>query len=84
MTVPMIKAVKPINDMNLIVSFDGEIIKKYDVKRLFDKFPIFKELQNNKLFENVQIEVGGIAVVWNEEIDLSRYEIWNNGEDYIE
>ena len=27
------------------------------------------------------MDVGGFGIVWNKDIDLSRYEIWYNGED---
>ena len=84
MEVPRIIEVKPIDDMQLIVCFDGDIKKIYDVKKLFHIFPIFKELEDSNLFNSVKVEIGGIAIIWNENIDLSRYEIWNNGEDYIE
>ena len=84
MEVPRMVDVKPIEDVVLIVTFEGGMIKKYDVKRLFSKWPIFKELQNNQLFEKVKVDVGGFGIVWNKDIDLSYYEIWDNGEDYIE
>jgi len=81
MDMPKIIEVKPIDDMNLLVSFDGGIVKKYDVKKLWDELPIFKNLQDKLLFESVKVEVGGVAIVWNDEIDLARYEIWENGEE---
>ena len=84
MEVPKMIDVKPIDDMNLIVYFDGGVIKKYDVKKLFSRFPIFKELQDNKLFELVKIDIGGFGLVWNDNIDLSYYEIWDNGENFKE
>jgi len=84
MKVPRMVGVCPVDDMNIIVTFDGDIKKKYDIKRLFDKFPIFRELQNEELFKRVIVDVGGFGVVWNEYIDLSRYEIWENGEDFVE
>lgn len=30
-------------------------------------------------YKNVRIEQGGYAVSWNEEIDISKYELWVNG-----
>ena len=84
MDMPRIIDVKPINNMNLIVYFDGGIVKKYDVKQLFSEIPVFKELQDNALFNSVRVEVGGVAIIWNKDIDLARYEIWTNGEDYTE
>lgn len=28
---------------------------------------------------NVQVEEGGYAIYWNEDIDISEYELWKNG-----
>ena len=84
MEVPIMTDVKPIEDMNLIVYFEDGTIKKYDIKQLFDELPLFKELQKNDLFNKVKVDIGGFGLVWNAKIDLSRYEIWINGEDYTE
>ncbi|MCL2355374.1 MAG: DUF2442 domain-containing protein [Oscillospiraceae bacterium] len=80
MDIPKIVDVKPIDDLNLIITFDGGIVKRYDVKKLFNELPVFKQLENKELFESVRVEVGGVAIVWNDDIDLAEYEIWKNGE----
>ena len=28
---------------------------------------------------SVTVELGGYAVVWNKDIDISEYELWSNG-----
>ena len=38
-----------------------------------------KGLKDEKLFNCAKVDVGGYAIIWNEEIDLSSEEIWNNG-----
>ena len=63
----------------LIVKFENGIEKQYDIKILMNKFEVFKELNNEILFKNVKIDVGGYGITWNENIDLSSEEIWNNG-----
>jgi len=30
-------------------------------------------------FKNFKIESGGYGLVWNEDIDISEYELWKNG-----
>jgi hypothetical protein len=30
-------------------------------------------------FKNVKVEQGGYAVSWNDDIDISEYELWCNG-----
>jgi hypothetical protein len=39
---------------------------------------MFAPLENRAFFKNVQIETGGYAVSWNEDIDISEYELWVN------
>ena len=80
MEVPKITDVKAIDNMNILVSFDEGTVKKYDLKILYDKFPVFKSLEGNPLFKLVKVEVGGVAIAWNDDIDLSRYDIWFEGE----
>ena len=50
------------------------------MKQLFDKWQEFKILENNEiLFSNVKVDVGGYGISWNEEIDLSCNELWERG-----
>jgi hypothetical protein len=41
--------------------------------------PTFQPLQDVTLFNAVHIANGGYGVIWNEEIDLSEYELWMKG-----
>lgn len=77
--IPKIKEVRPISDLILIVRFDNNITKKYDVKPLLSRYPVFQNLKNPELFKKAVVGGGGYGIVWNEEIDLSEYEIWQNG-----
>lgn len=74
-----IKSVKPLKDMILEVIFNNGISKKYDMKILLKKYEMFKDLENEKLFNCARVDVGGYGIIWNEGIDLSSEEIWNNG-----
>lgn len=71
--------VKPKDNFILIVKFENGIEKQYDIKILMNKFEVFKELNNELLFKKVKLDVGGYGISWNENIDLSSEEIWNNG-----
>jgi len=77
--IPRIKEVIPMNDLLLLVKFDDDTSKQYDVKPLLAKYPVFQALKNPELFKKVAVDCGGFGIAWNEEIDLSEYEIWNNG-----
>ncbi|NJO51460.1 MAG: DUF2442 domain-containing protein, partial [Leptolyngbyaceae cyanobacterium RM2_2_4] len=41
--------------------------------------PMFSLLRQPAFFRNFKVEPGGYAIVWNEEIDISEYELWKNG-----
>ncbi len=75
-----VKAVTPLADFYLLVSFESGVQKQYDLKKLFPKWENFKSLtQVTGLFEQVRVEPGGYAVSWNDELDLSSNELYHNG-----
>jgi len=74
-----VKDVKPLEDMCLLVHFENEIVKKYDIKQLLAQFPIYERLKNEELFKLVKVDCGGCAVAWNEDIDISEVELWEGG-----
>ncbi len=75
-----IKDVMPLEDFNLSVQFSEGVTKIYDVKPLFEKIPVFKELKDKPLsFYDVVVDTGGYGIVWNDDIDLSCDELWANG-----
>ena len=76
-----VKDVFPLKNMLLRVVFDNDIIKTYDVNQLIGTFPIYKELVgNDPLFNQVHVDCCGYAIAWNEDIDISETELWENGE----
>ena len=77
-----IKSVYALPDYKLSVEFSEGITKIYDVKPLFEEIPIFAELErHSELFASVSVDVGGYGIVWNDELDLSCDELWENGND---
>lgn len=75
-----VKEVSALDKYCLEVIFINNTKKIYDVKRLFSKWPIFNDLKNIKgLFKNVKVDTGGYGVFWNDELDLSSEELWDNG-----
>lgn len=76
---PKIKKIK-VNSQQyiLLVLFDNGIVKEIDFKeKLQDDF--FNDLENKTLFEQAQVDSGGYGVSWNDDIDISEYELWNIG-----
>ncbi len=75
-----VKNVIPLDDYILKVTFEDNVIKFYDIKPLFEKWNIFKSLITTKgLFKQVKVDTGGYGIYWNDEIDLSCNELWENG-----
>lgn len=77
--IPKIKSVIPLDNMVILVFFDNGIKKQYDIKQLTTRFPVFNELKKNSLFKLVHVDCGGYGISWNDYLDLSEYEIWDNG-----
>ena len=76
-----VKEVQPLTAFWLLVSFDTGEKKRYNVEPLFDKWEVFKQIADVKgLFEQVKVDTGGYGISWNDDIDLSCNELWNNGE----
>jgi len=74
-----VKNVKPLDNYILEITFQDDTIKYYDVSKLFEKWNIFQSLINIKgLFEQVKVDNGGYGISWNDDIDLSCNELWEN------
>ncbi len=80
MNIPKILFVRPLENYKLMIEFSNHECRQYDVKPLLQK-EMFSPLKNRAFFNNVKIEQGGYAINWNENIDISEYELWINGED---
>lgn len=74
-----VKSVTPLNDMNLLVGFENGIFKKFDVKPIIKDYPEFEALREPALFQMVRVEPGGYGIAWNEDLDCSEGELWENG-----
>ena len=74
-----VKEVAALPDMKLSVQFANGVTKLYDVRPLMARFPVFEALQDDALFNSVEVDQGGYGIVWNDEIDLSCDELWENG-----
>ncbi len=77
-----VKSVFPLDDYKLLVQFCVGVTKVYDVKPLFEWKDVFKTLKENNLFYDVVVDVGGYGVSWNDNVDLSCDELWENGQEF--
>ncbi len=75
-----VKAVQPLDNYILLILFENGQRKHYDLKPLFDKYKAFNALQTvNGLYRLVSVDMGGYGISWNDEIDISCNELYNNG-----
>ena len=78
MNAPSVKSVKPVTKRRLLVTFVNRIQKIYGCNGIMH-LDRFRLLQNEAFFKMAAVDPGGYGVSWNDEIDLSEYELWNNG-----
>ena len=75
-----IKAVQPLDNFTLLVCFQNGIEKKYDIRKLYSVFPQFQVLEmDEELFQKVQVDIGGFGISWNDDLDLSAEDLWEDG-----
>jgi hypothetical protein len=82
MKVPKIVSAEAIDNSTLIVEFSNGDRKQYNISKLLEK-PMFSPLKNPSFFRGFQVDAGGYGIAWNDEIDLSEYELWQNGMDVV-
>jgi len=75
---PRIKYLEPLSGYRLFLIFDNGEIKVYSLAERLQT-PAFRALQDEALFNTAHIANGGYGVIWNDEIDLSEYELWMKG-----
>ena len=79
--------VKFLEDVTLEMTFqDGKVIR-YDMSKMFDKYPQLEELRRNReLFASGHLDLTGFAVIWNDDLDFDATSIYDDGElvDIIE
>jgi hypothetical protein len=78
MNAPKIKSATPLKDRRLLVTFGNGVQKIYDCQRILN-LERFQLLKHEAFFKAVTVDPGGYGVSWNDEADLSEYELWNNG-----
>lgn len=78
MSTPKIKAVTPPEGKRLLVTFVNGVQKVYDCQGIL-QLDRFQLLRNEAFFKAVAVDPGGYGVSWNDQMDLSEYELWHNG-----
>ena len=73
-----IKNVTPLKDFKLSIQFAEGITKIYDMKKLIENNKIFADLKDINLFNSAEVDIGGYGVIWNDDIDISCDELFEN------
>ena len=75
-----VQAVKPLDDMMMIVTFSSGEKRLYDATQLL-AFPAFQPLKDESVFKNVKVEYG--VVTWNDgAIDIAPETMYENSYEY--
>ena len=74
-----VKDVFALPKMKLSVQFADGTTKVYNVAPLLDRIGVFERLRDEGLFAAVEVDAGGYGIVWNDDLDLSCDELWDNG-----
>ena len=75
---PRVISVFPRSNKRLLVTFDNGVRKLYDCSPLLET-ETFSPLKEDWLFRSVRTDLSGYGISWNDELDLSESELWENG-----
>ena len=74
-----IKNVQPYPGRRILVELEK---KHYDIRGAAAQWEAFWALLTDKeLFAQVQVDTGGYGISWNEDLELSCHELYQNGVD---
>jgi hypothetical protein len=77
--VPRIASARVLAGFVLRVEFEGGETRDYDVGPLLSRDP-FTLLREPALFRAFAVDLNGHAVVWNDDIDIAAYELFQGGQ----
>ena len=74
-----VKDVKTVDDYKLILTFEDDSVRIFDIKPLLRK-GVFKELKDEKLFKTVKVSFDSIE--WANGIDVDPETLYEDGVPY--
>ena len=77
-----IQSVKSLENKKLLVKFENGVEKIYDCSQLLH-LDVFQLLKNEAFFKSVKVDAGGYGISWNDDMDLSEYELWVNSKEFV-
>lgn len=70
---------KPLEGTVLEMTFQDGLVKRYDMRTLFPKYPQLKQLEDRELFVAGRL-LGAYGIVWNDDLDMEAETIYEDGE----
>ena len=68
------------DDLIVISEFLDGTVTTYDFKNLFSEYPVFRRLlEDDNLYRNGHICIGGVALIFDDELDIAAEELYFNG-----
>ena len=68
-----------LDGVTIAVTFQDGIVKKYDMRTLFFKYPQLKALEDRELFLSGKL-MGAYGICWNDDLDIEAETIYEDGE----
>ena len=63
----------------LEVSFEDGTVKRYDMRKLFSKYPQLRALEDRTLFLSAKL-AGAYGIIWNDDLDIETEAVYEDGE----
>ena len=70
---------KFLDGTSLEVCFQDGVVKRYDMRVLFSKYPQLKQLEDRALFLSGNL-MGAYGIVWSDDLDIETETIYEDGE----
>ena len=77
-----LKYVIPMFGYDLICCFKNGEMKIFNMKPVFDRYPEFLKLKEGDLFYKAHVDLGGLCVTFNDELDLSEETLYQHGRKF--
>ena len=74
-----IKKIEALDNYILEIFFEDGKVKYYNIETAIKKAKELEAVKNNKIFQNVRVDVGGYAAIWNDNLDIDCNELYING-----
>lgn len=78
----LLKYVIPMLGYELICVFQNGEQKVFKMDPVFEKYPEFNKLKEGDLFFKAHVDLGGLCVTFNDELDLSEETLYQHGKKF--